>query len=105
MDLPDDIDWPERTQHWWAAWVESPLTASWTPLTWQYLLDTALIHREIWATGNVARMGELRARVERLGAVGDAPAAASSTPHAPTAKVVTPLDDLANRRAQRSAGA
>ena len=99
MDLPEDIDWPERTQHWWAAWVESPLTASWTPLTWQYLLDTALIHREIWATGNVARMGELRARVERLGAVGDAPAAASST------KVVTPLDDLANRRARRSAGA
>ena len=104
MDLPDDIDWPERTQHWWAAWVESPLTASWTPLTWQYLLDTALIHREIWATGNVARMGELRARVERLGAVGDTPAAAA-TPPAPAAKVVTPLDDLANRRAQRSAGA
>lgn len=104
MDLPEDIDWPERTQHWWAAWVESPLTASWTPLTWQYLLDTALIHREIWATGNVARMGELRARVERLGAVGDTPAAAV-TPHTPTAKVVTPLDDLANRRAQRSAGA
>ena len=104
MDLPEDIDWPERTQHWWAAWVESPLTASWTPLTWQYLLDTALIHREIWATGNVARMGELRARVERLGAVGDTPAAAA-TPPAPAAKVVTPLDDLANRRAQRSAGA
>ena len=104
MDLPEDIDWPERTQHWWAAWVESPLTASWTPLTWQYLLDTALIHREIWATGNVARMGELRARVERLGAVGDAPQAAGHAP-APTAKVVTPLDDLANRRARRSAGA
>ena len=104
MDLPEDIDWPERTQHWWAAWVDSDLTASWTPLTWQYLLDTALIHREIWATGNVSRMGELRARVERLGAVGDTPAAAATHP-APAAKVVTPLDDLANRRARRSAGA
>ena len=105
MDLPEDIDWPERTQQWWAAWVASPLTAAWTPLQWEYLLDTALIHREIWATGNVARMGELRARVERLGAIGDTPGAATTTAVAPTAKVVTPLDDLANRRARRSAGA
>ena len=104
MDLPDDIDWPDRTRDWWDAWVGADITKSWTPLMWQYLLDTALIHREIWATGNVARMGELRARVERLGAVGGAPAAAA-TPPAPAAKVVTPLDDLANRRAQRSAGA
>ena len=44
MDLPEDIDWPDRTQAWWTAWVDSPLTAAWTPLQWEYLLDTRLVH-------------------------------------------------------------
>ena len=106
MDLPESIDWPERTREWWSAWVESPHTKDWTPLQWEYLLDTALLHATVWGSGDVAKAAELRTRVERMGGIPlkGAPAAAQPAQVA-TTKVVTPLDELAERRAGRSAGA
>lgn len=107
MELPDSIDWPERTRQWWAAWVESPHTQAWTPLQWEYLMDTALLHATVWA-GDVAKAAELRTRVERMGGIPlkGAPAApvAAAAATEPV-KAVTPLDELAQRRSDRSAGA
>ena len=101
-ELPDSIDWPERTREWWQAWVTAPITAAWTDLQWEYLLDTALLHATVWGNGDVTKAGELRARVEKLGAL---PGQSSPAPAAPAEKVVTPLDELASRRSHRSAGA
>lgn len=107
MDLPESLDWPERTREWWAAWVESPITSDWTPLQWEFLLDTALLHATVWGVGDVTKAGELRTRVDRLGGL---PAVSKAVPAAPVvvseaAKKVTPLDELEQRRAARSAGA
>lgn len=104
MELPDSIDWPERTRQWWAAWVESPHTQAWTPLQWEYLLDTALLHATVWGSGDVAKAAELRTRVERMGGI-PLKGAPTVSPTAPAVKVVTPLDELAQRRSDRSAGA
>lgn len=110
MELPDILDWPERTRDWWGAWVESPITKDWEPLTWEYLLDTALLHATVWGSGDMSKLGELRARVERLGGVPEKTkgAGVSVKQEAPAARPKsesTVLDELAARRKSRAAGA
>lgn len=105
--LPDGFDWPDRTIAWFQAWVDSPSTAGWSEIQWEYLADTALVHAYVWGNSDMAKIGELRARVERMGgmpttALPVAPATQGPAPE----KVVTPLDELAQRRATaRSSGA
>lgn len=66
-DLPDGYDWPARTRDWWEMWASSPQAKNFTQSDWDFLLDTALIHAEMWA-GNLGVAGELRLRVAKFGA-------------------------------------
>lgn len=111
MDLPDNIDWPERTREWWQKWVEAPIVKGWTPLQWEFLLDTALLHATVWGSGDMSKLSELRTRTTLLGGLpGQEPAAKlpkagkkGSAVSAATAES-TPLDELAKRRKSRMVG-
>jgi hypothetical protein len=64
--LPDGV-WHERTAQWWDTWRCSPLSQTFTATDWAFLLDTALLHNELWA-GNTGVAAELRLRVAKFGA-------------------------------------
>ncbi|MFF2189251.1 hypothetical protein [Streptomyces sp. NPDC058155] len=76
-DLPDfriekdgdlvEFVWPERTREWWQTWIDSPQAEHFGTTDWEYLLDTALIHAQMWR-GNLTAAGELRLRVAAFGA-------------------------------------
>ena len=65
-DLPDGV-WHERTSAWWDTWRRSPLAQTFTSTDWDFLLDTALLHNELWS-GNPGVAAELRLRVAKFGA-------------------------------------
>lgn len=111
VDLPDNIDWPDRTREWWQKWVEAPIVKDWTPLQWEFLLDTALLHATVWGSGDMSKLSELRTRTTLLGGLpGVEPAAklskAGKKSAADTAATAegTPLDELAKRRKSRMVG-
>lgn len=66
-DLPFGYDWPAQTRIWWDTWRSSAIASELTDSDWQFLLDTALLHAELWA-GNGAVAAELRLRVAKFGA-------------------------------------
>lgn len=66
-DLPGSFDWPAQTQAWWETWRSSPQATTFSDTDWGFLLDTALLHAELWA-GNGAVAAELRLRVAKFGA-------------------------------------
>lgn len=66
-ELPDCIPWPEVTREWWQMWRESPQSSEFGSTDWDFLLDTALIHADVWS-GNLDRLAELRIRVAKFGA-------------------------------------
>lgn len=66
-ELPGVFDWPEQTVAWWATWGASPLAAEFTADDWSFLLDTALLHRQMWL-GDTKAAAELRLRVAKFGA-------------------------------------
>jgi hypothetical protein len=66
-ELPENINWPERTQQWWAMWAESPLSATFGQTDWDFLLDTAILHAAYWS-GDLSAAAELRIRVAKFGA-------------------------------------
>ena len=92
FDLPDDVlppikidgefqydvdgniireEWHPQTVRWWNNWRESPQGVRMaTMVDWDYLLDTALLHHQMWMTGgkNSERAGEIRIRVAAFGA-------------------------------------
>lgn len=59
--------WPNQTQEWWRVWGESPLSANFTDSDWSFLLDTAILHAQLWS-GDSKVAGELRLRVAKFGA-------------------------------------
>jgi len=61
------MPWHDRTVAWWATWRRSPLAQTFTATDWDFLLDTALLHNELWS-GNPGVAGELRLRVAKFGA-------------------------------------
>jgi hypothetical protein len=61
------MDWPAQTQAWWRTWRESPQAQTLTSTDWDFLLDTALLHAELWS-GNGSVASELRLRVAKFGA-------------------------------------
>ena len=66
-DLPDGYEWPAQTQRWWQTWREAPIAKTFTTTDWDFLLDTALLHAQLWlGDGKVA--AELRLRVAKFGA-------------------------------------
>ena len=66
-DLPEGPAWHERTAAWWHTWRTSPISQTFTSTDWDFLLDTALLHNELWA-GNPGVAAELRLRVAKFGA-------------------------------------
>ena len=66
-DLPGSYDWPAPTREWWETWRSSPQAQTFSDTDWGFLLDTALLHAELWA-GNAAVASELRLRVAKFGA-------------------------------------
>lgn len=69
--LPDSIDWPDETRAWFEAWRESPRTDGWDAQQWNYLMETALVHAEVFASGNTSMLGELRVRESYMGVAFD----------------------------------
>jgi len=65
-ELPEGT-WHERTVAWWATWRNSAQAQTFTDTDWSFLLDTALLHNELWS-GNPGVAGELRLRVAKFGA-------------------------------------
>lgn len=66
-ELPAGFSWPAPTRAWWQTWRESPQAQALTRTDWDFLLDTALLHAELWS-GNGAVAAELRLRVAKFGA-------------------------------------
>ena len=66
-ELPAGPEWPMATLAWWATWRRSAQAQTFTATDWDFLLDTALLHAELWnGDGSVA--AELRLRVAKFGA-------------------------------------
>jgi hypothetical protein len=63
--------WHPQTLRWWENWRRSPQAARMmTAPDWDFLVDTALLHHEMWTTGQnrIATMAEIRLRVAKFGA-------------------------------------
>lgn len=62
--LPDG-DWHPRTVEWWESWRRSPMAATFIESDWVFLLDTAMLHSEMW-NGETKHAAEIRLRVGKL---------------------------------------
>jgi hypothetical protein len=86
-ELPETHEWPDQTRAWWQHWRESPQAAIFIDTDWSFLLDTALLHAELWL-GDRSVAGELRLRVAKFGATAEdrrrLRLAVSEPPAAPT---------------------
>lgn len=65
--MPGGLAWPTQTVAWWSMWAESPLSTDFTTSDWTFLLDTALLHAQLWSGGTTVA-AELRQRVAKFGA-------------------------------------
>ena len=63
-DLPD-FDWHARTVEWYATWQRSPMAQTFIAADWDFLIDTAMLHTEMW-NGNPGLAAEIRLRVGKL---------------------------------------
>ena len=61
--MPGGMPWPEETVRWWEMWATDPLSGEFRATDWAELMDTALIHAEVWS-GNTRMAGELRLRTQ-----------------------------------------
>ena len=66
-ELPESYDWPAQTVTWWENWRTSAQSLRMKPTDWDFMLDTAMLHAELWS-GNGAVAAELRLRVAKFGA-------------------------------------
>lgn len=65
----DAQPWHKQTVKWWNAWRKSPqATRMLTEPDWQFLLDTALMHHQMWEYGRWELAAEVRLRVQKFGA-------------------------------------
>ena len=67
---PDELGarrWPAMTRRWWDRWRKSPQAQTFTETDWDFLLETALIHRA-FILGDLKQAAELRLRVSKFGA-------------------------------------
>ncbi|MFB9776127.1 hypothetical protein [Brevibacterium otitidis] len=67
-DLPDSLPWPEETVEWWEMWRDSPQAEHFGSTDWSFLLDTAILHANLWGNGDTTVLSELRIRVAKFGA-------------------------------------
>ena len=80
FELPDDAlpwdpdrgcreEWHPMTVRWWEAWRRSPQAAAMvSEPDWYFLLDTALVHHNMWSNGRWEFANEVRMRVASFGA-------------------------------------
>lgn len=64
-------EWNKATVRWWRRWRESPQAIKMmTGPDWDFLLDTALLHHQMWESGgkNSERAAEIRLRAAKFGA-------------------------------------
>lgn len=67
--LPDGELWHPVTMRWWDSFRASPqATLMATDVDWDFLLDTALIHHNMWKNGRWEFANEVRMRVAQFGA-------------------------------------
>ena len=66
-ELPEGEDWPAQTRRWWETWRRSPQAQTFTDTDWDFLLDTAVLHAQLW-NGHMTAAAELRLRVAKFGA-------------------------------------
>lgn len=66
--LPDGEKWHPQTQAWWTVWRKSAQARTFEATDWQFLLDTALMHHQMWAKGRWDFASEVRLRVAKFGA-------------------------------------
>ena len=66
-ELPDGYPWHEQTQAWWETWRTSAQAKTFTETDWRFLIDTALLHHEMWS-GDRKAATEVRLRVTKFGA-------------------------------------
>lgn len=70
-EVPEREEWHPVTVQWWENWRRSPQgTRMLTEPDWDYLLDTALLHHQMWMSGgkNSERAAEIRLRAAEFGA-------------------------------------
>lgn len=67
-DLPDGFPWPDATVVWWEMWRNSPQAEHFGSTDWSFLLDTAILHAQLWGNGDTSVLPELRIRVAKFGA-------------------------------------
>lgn len=67
-ELPEGIEWHVQTRALWDALRRSPLLEHEPDLGWQFLIDTALMHHEMWTRGKWEFASEVRLRVAKFGA-------------------------------------
>jgi hypothetical protein len=65
-DLPD-YDWHPRTLTWWETWRRSPLAQEFGQTDWDFLIDTAFLHSQMW-NGEIRLASEVRLRAAKFGA-------------------------------------
>ena len=63
-DLPD-YAWHERTVAWFDTWRRSPMAQTFIDADWDFLIDTAMLHTEMW-NGSPGLAAEIRLRVGKL---------------------------------------
>lgn len=66
--LPEGYPWPDETLEWWEMWRNSPQAEHFGSTDWSFLLDTALLHANLWGNGDTSVLSELRIRVAKFGA-------------------------------------
>lgn len=67
-ELPNSVPWPDETVEWWAMWRDSPQAEHFGSTDWAFLLDTAILHAQLWGNGDTTVLAELRLRVAKFGA-------------------------------------
>lgn len=68
VELPGGEEWCPATRAWWRMWGECPQAEHFSVTDWDFLMDTALIHNDVWGYLNLDRLPELRLRVAKFGA-------------------------------------
>jgi hypothetical protein len=67
------VPWHPATVRWWNNWRSSPqATRMLTKPDWDFLLDTALMHHEMWTRRQFDLAAEVRLRVQQFGATPEA---------------------------------
>lgn len=49
-------------------WRDSPQAEHFGSTDWSFLLDTAILHAQLWGNGDTSALSELRIRVAKFGA-------------------------------------